>query len=49
MCGRCKESRHRSAAIEVQIPAPQEEQDQIAADEGGVDPQVPPPVIETVA
>ena len=38
-----------SASIEVQISAPQEEQDQIAADECGKDTQVPPPVIETVS
>ena len=40
---------HCSAAIEVQIPAPQEQQDQVAADECGKDTQIPPPVIEVVS
>ena len=46
---RGRDSGDSLSAIEVQIPAPQEEQDQVAADEGGIDPQVPPPMIETVA
>ena len=37
------------ASIEIQISAPQEEQDQVAADKCGKDAQIPPPVIETVS
>ena len=37
------------ASIEVQISAPQEEQDEVAADECGKDTQIPPPVIEAVS
>ena len=46
---RSQKSIRRSATVEVQIPAPQEEQDQVAADESGKDTQIPPPVIETVS
>ena len=45
----CSVLLHRSAAVEVQIPAPQEQQDQVAANECGKDTQIPPPVIEIVS
>ena len=43
------ELRSGLASIEVQISAPQEEQDQVAADKCGKDTQIPPPVIEIVS
>ncbi len=45
----CSVLLHRSAAVEVQIPTPQEQQDQVAANECGKDTQIPPPVIEIVS